>query len=96
MLLRISASLLAIGTVMLVVFCELYLSYSGLMMVRDTVYFEMYEWLSSLTDETFADALSTTLVYTLPECFAVLLLYQLLMVAGRALGMDETTPANND
>ncbi|MFK7789975.1 MAG: hypothetical protein AB8C95_10865 [Phycisphaeraceae bacterium] len=88
MILRLTASLLAITTVCAAVYAEFVLSYSGLMGGREAVYAAGYEvLLGSTFNESIGDSLLTVVVYTLPECISVLVLYHVYAMLGRTMGL---------
>lgn len=97
MLFRITVSLLALFTVLAGVFTEMALSYSGVSTFRDTVYNALYEAAPvGVLDSSVGDAMLTTMIYTLPECFIVLLLYHVYALIGRSMGLGPTEPMPSD
>ncbi|MEO0474561.1 MAG: hypothetical protein AAF085_01140 [Planctomycetota bacterium] len=92
---RLIVSLLALGTVCMGVYIETLLSYAGVFGGRGFVYDMGYEALtSSSLDESMGDSMLTVVVYTLPECFAVLLLYHVYALIGRSLGLEPADRTN--
>ncbi|MGB0767539.1 MAG: hypothetical protein ACPGYV_07490 [Phycisphaeraceae bacterium] len=96
MMLRVIASLFALVTVVAAVFCESYLANAGYLSVRD----DLYDWFLNAGPGGGAvavwDAACLAMVYTLPECLAVIGLYHVYAAFAKSTGFGDGAPDPRD